>query len=195
MQRPLQITSPDFTLTPVMESLIREKADGLELYYPRLTGCHVIVRAAVGHHRTGGPFDVRIVLRAPGSELVVNHQDAEDLSIALREAFDAARRKLEDYIREQRRAVKAHEPLPVARVVRILPEDDHGFLLTPDGREIYFHRNAVLSGGFDELEPGTEVRFAEEEGEKGPQASTVAIRGPRRKRRKSRSTGNEAAGG
>jgi cold shock CspA family protein len=59
----------------------------------------------------------------------------------------------------------------------ILPHADHGFLETPDGREIYFHRNSVLNAKFDDLVSGTEVAFAEEQGDKGPQASTVHVVG------------------
>jgi len=61
----------------------------------------------------------------------------------------------------------------------LFPKQDYGFLETPDGREIYFHRNSVLHPGFDRLEIGTEVRFVEELGQEGPQASTVAIVGTR----------------
>jgi cold shock CspA family protein len=64
-----------------------------------------------------------------------------------------------------------------ARVVRIFPIEDYGFLETLDGREIYFHKNSVLQTSFDRLEVGTEVYFAEEVGEKGPQASTVRVVG------------------
>jgi cold shock CspA family protein len=54
-----------------------------------------------------------------------------------------------------------------------MPEWGYGFLETPDGRELYFHEHSVLDGGFPELEVGSEVRFIEEPGEKGPQATTV----------------------
>ena len=47
----------------------------------------------------------------------------------------------------------------------------------PDGREIYFHRNSVLDAGFDRVSVGAEVRFVEEEGVRGPQASTVRLVG------------------
>jgi cold shock CspA family protein len=70
-------------------------------------------------------------------------------------------------------AVKAHELTPHARVTKLFPEENYGFLETPDGIEVYFHRNSVLGGGFDRLQIGMEVSFVEEEGEKGPQASTV----------------------
>ena len=52
-------------------------------------------------------------------------------------------------------------------------EGGYGFLTSDDGREIYFHKNSVSAGAFPRLKIGTTVRFAEEAGEKGPQASTV----------------------
>jgi len=179
MQRPLKITSRDFRLSEAFETEIRDKAAALDNYYERLSGCEVTVRApAIKHHRKGGPFVVGIRLTVPGKELAVERQAEEELSQAIREAFDAARRQLEDYVRALRGAVKAHEAPSLGSVVRIDPERGYGFIETRDGREIYFHRNSVLNAAFDDLKIGAEVRFAEEEGEQGPQASTVTITKP-----------------
>ncbi len=100
--------------------------------------------------------------------------------MAIRDAFDAARRKLQNYARRQRGAVKIHETLPHARIIKLFPEDGFGFLGTADGREIYFHSNSVLEPGFDHTKLGTEVYFIEEQGAKGPQASTVKLIGKNR---------------
>lgn len=109
MQNEIRITSRDFALTGAIETLIRKRAERLEGYFDRITSCHVVLSAPnVHHHRTGGPFDVSIVLHVPGSELAVNRQHGEDLSIAVRNAFDSARRKLQDYVREMRGDVKKH---------------------------------------------------------------------------------------
>ena len=116
----------------------------------------------------------------PRAEVTVNRQAADDLAIAIRDAFDAARRRIEDHLRELRRDVKAHELPSVGHVVRIFPKEGYGFLETPDNREVYFHRHSVLGEHFDDLTPGTAVRFAEEEGDEGPQASTLAIIGGKR---------------
>jgi cold shock CspA family protein/ribosome-associated translation inhibitor RaiA len=176
MQRPLKIISRDFALSAAFEAEIREKSAALEGYYERISGCDVTVRApAIKHHRKGGPFVVGIRLTVPGKELVVEHQAEEELSQAIREAFDAARRQLEDYARELRGSVKTHEPIAHGRITRLEPQLDYGFLESGDGREVYFHRNSVLEGGFDRLKVGAEVRFVEEEGEQGPQASTVVV--------------------
>lgn len=172
MQRPIRIMSRNFELSAAFEEEIRAKAAALETYYSRLSGCEVTVEApALEHHRKGGPYLVRIRLTVPGSELIVNRKLEEELSQAIREAFDAARRRLEDYAREQRGDVKTHEQEQHGKVLRILA--DNGFLETADGREIYFHANSVLNRGFDQLHVGAEVRFVEEEGDQGPQASTV----------------------
>jgi ribosomal subunit interface protein len=176
MQFPLQITARDVSLSEAAKTDIRSKAAGLETYYDRLTGCRVVVEGPGQHHRRG-PYTVRIDLNVPGSELVVDHQADEDLYVAIRDAFDAARRRLEDYVRRQRGDVKSHEEACRARVSRLFPEAGYGFLETPDGREIYFHRNSVLHPGFGCLTLGTEVRFSEEVGDKGPQASAVAVLG------------------
>ena len=95
--------------------------------------------------------------------------------MAIRDAFNAAGRRLQDYARRQSGVVKVHEPVAQGRVTKIFPEEGYGFLETPDGREIYFHGHSVLQPGFDHIAVGTEVRFAEELGEKGPQASTVHV--------------------
>jgi cold shock CspA family protein/ribosome-associated translation inhibitor RaiA len=176
MEIPLQITAHDFQLNPVIESEIRDKAAKLDTYFARITRCRVVLEAPVGHHRRGGPFNVRIDVTIPGSELVVNRQADEDLTVAVRNAFDAMRRRLEDYVRLQRGDIKTHEePLLNGRVTKLFPQEGYGFLETSDGREIYFHSHSVLEPGFERLTIGTEVRFVEEYGQKGAQASTVHI--------------------
>jgi cold shock CspA family protein len=107
-------------------------------------------------------------------ELAAPHQD---LQLTIRDAFRAAGRRLQDYARRQRGDVKVHEAPSIGRVTRLEPADGFGFLTTPDGREIYFHQASVLSPGFRRLKVGSEVTFVEEQGEKGPQASTVRIIG------------------
>jgi ribosomal subunit interface protein len=177
MELPLQITSHDFVLTPGIEAEIRERADRLDSYYDRILRCRVVIKASVGHHRRGGPFEVRLDLTVPRGELVVNRQADEDLLVAIRDAFDAMRRQLEDYVRQHRGDVKVHEAPPHGHVTKLFPHEGYGFIETADGREIYFHSNSVLEPGFAQLQIGTEVRFVEEQGGKGPQASTVVFVG------------------
>ena len=73
--------------------------------------------------------------------------------------------------------MKQHESQPIATVKTIDPSGDFGFLEAADGHEVYFHRSSVLDGAFDRLAVGAHVTFAEEMGDKGPQASTVKLLG------------------
>ena len=95
--------SRHFDLSPAVEAQIREKVAALDTYYDRISHCEVTVEApTIHHHRKGGPFIVSIRLTVPGAELVADHQDEQELSQAIREAFDAIRRQLEDHTRQLR---------------------------------------------------------------------------------------------
>jgi len=108
MQIPLQISLHGIEHSDALYNAIRERADKLEHYYDRVMSCRVVLERAGRHKHKGSQYTVRIDLKVPGSEVVVTHQHDEDLQIALRDAFDAARRRLEDYAREQRGDVKRH---------------------------------------------------------------------------------------
>lgn len=113
MPQELNITSRDFRLSRAVEDQIRERVASLDTYYDRISHCSVAVEApAINHHHKGGPFVVRVRLTVPGAELVADHQAEQELSQAIREAFDAIRRRLEDHVRKLRGAVKAHAPRP-----------------------------------------------------------------------------------
>jgi ribosomal subunit interface protein len=173
MQSTLKITSRDFEIPQWLENEIRTKVSRLEKFNKDLIDCEVAVEAPVGHHRKGGPFTVRINLQVKGREMAVSNRHDTDLRAAVREAFDAARRQLEDYSRQVQHEVKTHDSTPIARVSKLFPEGGYGFIATPEGGELYFNRHAVLDPGFERLEVGTEVRFDEEMGAEGPQATSV----------------------
>ena len=174
MQIPLEITFKELDASDAMESRIRELVDRLERYYDRITRCEVLVETPHRHQRQGRAYHVRVRLTVPGGEIVASHDPGpdgahEDVYVALRDAFAAARRQLEDHARKLRRNVKTRIEPAHARVTFLDVEGEWGWIEPDDGRRIYFHRNSVLG----QVQVGDEVRFTEEEGEKGPQASTV----------------------
>jgi cold shock CspA family protein len=103
--------------------------------------------------------------------------EQEHIGVAVREAFAKARRQIQDAARVLQGATKTHEAPLHGRVSKLFPQEGYGFIETSDGLEVYFHRNSVVEDKFGELQKGTEVRFSETEGEKGPQATTVHIIG------------------
>jgi cold shock CspA family protein len=179
MQTALQLRWHNIDPSDAVAELVRGEVARLERFCDRITGCVVTLEAPSRHHRqSGAQYRVRIELSVPRGKLIVGRAPPKswthaDLYLALKAAFREAGRQLEDHVRRLDARVKAHAPPAVATVARILPEDGYGFLRTPDDREIYFHEHSVLRGGFRRLAVGSEVRFVEEAGDDGPQASTV----------------------
>jgi cold shock CspA family protein len=129
--------------------------------------------------RAGG---ITIDIGVPGREIVVkrelrHHESRDDAYQVIGVAFDAAERQLEEHARIQRRTVKTHDGPIYARVVRLYPEQNYGFIETPGGPNVYFHRAVFEDGAFDNCEVGSEVMYslAEDEGPLGPQASRVRL--------------------
>lgn len=173
-----EITFRNLPHSDALEENIRQRISKLDQYFEHIMSCSVVVEAGHKHHHKGNLYHVRIALTVPGKELVVSrnpkkHQAHEDPYVTVRDAFNAAQRQLEDYARKIRNDVKTHEAPDHGRVAELSASRDFGRIETPDGREVYFHRNSLLDSDFKKLKEGDEVRFVEEQGDKGPQASTV----------------------
>lgn len=181
MQIPVEISFRGMPAWDKAEAEVRERAAELERFYDRITSCRVVIEVPHHHSQKGQIYHVRVDLTVPGREIVVKRDPRdkkphEDLYLAIRDAFRAARRQIQDYVRERRGQTKAHDTPPHGRVTKLFPEEGYGFLETPEGEEIYFHRNSVLDP-FEEIEVGSEVRFTEESGEEGPQATSLRLVG------------------
>jgi cold shock CspA family protein len=183
MKLPLQVSFHNLERVEAIENRIFEEAAQLDEFCDRIMSCRVVVDVPHRHHLQGNVYEVRLDIKVPGEEIAIVQEPAqhdpfyENVNVAIRDAFNSAARKLEDYVRRQRQDVKHHETPPHGRVAKLFLEDGYGFIETPDGGEVYFHANSVLGGKFDDLAVGTEIAFAEELGDKGPQASTVRILG------------------
>ena len=182
MKLPLEIVFRNLEPSPAIEAKVRERADKLDTFYGDIMSCRVVVEASHKHHHKGNLYHVRVDVTVPGAELIANrvpHRNHahEDVYVAMRDAFDAVRRQLEDYARRRRGRIKTHAAPPHGRIVELSPEQDFGRIETPDGRLVYFHRNSVLDADFRQLQVGDAVHFAEEAGELGPQARSVHLEG------------------
>ena len=175
---PLQITFRGIPPSEFVEARIREKANKLERFHSHIISCRIAVEAEHRSHHQGNQYHIRIDITTPRKELVISreHHDKqayEDVYVAIRDAFAAAIRQLEDYTQIQQGKVKTHDLQNTGTILRLLPEKDHGFITAADGHEIYFHRNSVTGKGFDQLAIGDEIRYIEETDDLGPQASIV----------------------
>ncbi|MEY3201860.1 MAG: hypothetical protein RIR70_1410 [Pseudomonadota bacterium] len=176
MQVPLQTVYRDIDRSPAIDADVEEKAAKLELFFPRITSCRVTLGMIQRHKHQGKLFNVRVDVRIPGHEIVVNRDRAEDIYVALRDAFDHMKRQLEDYSRKMRGDVKTHEPEQIGKVVEIYPEEGFGFIEKSDGAHVYFHRFNLQRPDFEVLREGDEVVFLEEPATQGTQANRVRAR-------------------
>lgn len=173
MQEPLDVTFNDSTATPQARRIIDRQVAKLERYFDRITGVRVVVDGPGGHHRTGGPYRVRVFVDVPGSQLVADRQQQEDVVAALRAAFSAVARQLKSYAETRRGETKQHDERPRGVVVKLYADEGYGFLEGDDGTQVYFHANSVRGKAFDELQVGSRVQYSPSQGDKGPQAAAV----------------------
>jgi len=184
MKVPLEITYRDVEKTAAIDALVHEKVAKLEQVCDYISSCHIAIEKPHDRPSNGSPYRVRIDMTVPpGHELVADSHSGEGtqydpLDVVIRDAFKAALRQLKKLTTQQHESDKAqtHEAKDsIALVTKLFPDEGYGFLKTLDGQDIYFHRNSVLHDDFERLEIGTGVHFFLEQGEEGPQASTVKI--------------------
>lgn len=181
---PIDISFRNMDHSDAVEGDIRDKIATLERFFDRIIDCRIVVHAPHKHSHKGGLYDVRINISVPGQDIVVNRTGSrdhahEDVYVAIRDAFDAAVRKLEDHVRKARGDIKHHDVPLHGRIRTLLAEQDYGFIETSTGEEVYFHKNSLIGADFNDLEVGAEVRVEVAYGEsaEGPQASTVKLMG------------------
>lgn len=182
MQMPMEVSFRGVERTHAMERLISEQAAKLEQVCDHITSVRVTVEKPQEHQRSGNPYRVRIIARVPpGHELVAardpTERDLHDpLDKIIREAFNALRRQVKEVNDKQKGDVKRHPAQETGAVIsKLFKQEGYGFILNPEGQEVYFHRNSVLHGDFDRLVIGAGVRYVEELGEKGVQASSLEL--------------------
>jgi len=184
MDRPLEISFHNMDVSESLESEIRSLTDRLETRFDHLVGCRVVVEKIQNRRRNGSAFDVHVVMKVPGQELAVsrephkadikyNHPDA---LTAVRDAFASAERQLIEFKRRLRSDTSKPTASAVAgQVAQIEPGADYGFILTNSGTQLYFHRDSVTDGRFEDLQAGATVHYVEKAGDAGPTAAKVRI--------------------
>lgn len=159
MQLPIQITLRDIPASEALEDTIRKKAEKLDQYYHRITSCRVVIELTQNHKHQGKVYNARIDIKVPGKELVVTHQEHQDLYVALRDAFDAVVRQLEDHASVRQGNVKRHEEMVSGQIARLITQEGYGFIEGDDGNEYYFSITNVAYPKFEQLIIGDDVEF------------------------------------
>ena len=180
MQEPLQISFHNMNASETLETRVREQWAKVERHYDGIISARIVLEAAhkQPHKSTLG---VSISIGVPGRDIVVKreqrlHEADDHATWVINEAFHVAERQLEEYAQRQRRDVKAHEgEREYARIVRLYPDQDYGFIETRERLNIYFHRDVVRDADFADLKEGDGVLYtlAPDEGSMGPMASSV----------------------
>lgn len=182
MQVPVEVTYRHIIKTPEIENLVSEQVAKLEKICHYMISCRIALERDQQHQEVGNPYRVRVDIRVPPQhEIIATHETSkgkmhDPLDVIVRDTFGRARRQLQTLVEKQRGELKSHPEQQIMGFVdTIFYDEGYGFLKTDNGFEIYFHENSVVNDDFKRLKPGSGVRFVPEDGEKGPQASTVQV--------------------
>ncbi len=172
----LQVEGPNLEIRKSWQHKIEEERDRLSRHHPGLVHNLRVTLESTSNHREGG-YALRVIASVPGDTLVVKRK-GEKVKALLVAAFDRLGEQLKELQRKRRKTVRVHDDTTAASsgtIKTVSPYESYGFILTGDGREIYFHENALKNAALDKLNEGDKVSFIESEGDKGPCASMVSV--------------------
>ena len=164
-----------------VERAVQARIEELERFFQRIVACRVVVDAPHKNKRKGQIYEIRIDLSVPGKDIAVTREAGEDhahedIYVAIRDAFDAAQRLLEDYVRKMSsHRQKRHPAKSHGKVVRIFDDDGYGFIEAEEGHEVFFDRDSLTGQVWPRMKVGSCVRFTEREGDKGPYGANITL--------------------
>lgn len=169
-----QITFQNLPHSEIIENNILDRIKKLDRFYDQIMHCDVVIEEVTKHQHKGRLFKTHINLTVPGHKITVNRASNEDIYVAARDAFDAAKRQLQNFARRRRGDVKSHA-LPTHGVItRLFPQEGYGFIES-DNNEYYFTFDNVQQADFQLLNVDTEVLFLPTSGNEGLQANRITF--------------------
>ena len=177
---PVEIAWHNMDSAARVEARIEQRAERLQRIMDRISHITVVVEASHRRHHKGNEYEVRLDVGVPGSNLTVNRHPGNnaahaDLLVTVRDAFDAMERQLKRWVEQHGGRPTVHEAPLQGRVTELDAEAGSGQIAATDGRLVYFHRNSVVTGDFDQMSIGDTVELVVDPGEDaaGAHASTV----------------------
>ena len=165
-----------------VENYILERVRRLDRFAEGITSCRVSLTRDQGSHHKGNRYSLMVEVRMPPShdlaarKAKIVRDPAGQLPALINLGFGAIERQLKKTAELRRGEGKRPDHGGPHGIVEKLFDEGYGFLrAVDDDRQVYFHRNSVLHGDFERLAIGTEVRFTPQDGDEGPQASSVQI--------------------
>jgi ribosomal subunit interface protein len=171
----LEIESRNVEMTPRWKSEIETRMADLQQRHHDLIHGRVTLTKNPHHKKLDNVAEALIVVTLPGRQTMTARKEDKTFEEAIRTAFDAMAIELRKYREKRARTEVRTPPIPPLRgvICKLFPKEGYGFILKEGGGEVYFHKHALQGLTFEELNDGTDVAFNLEEGEKGPQATTV----------------------
>ena len=172
----LQVEGRNVEIRKSWQEKIDEEKARLDRHHPGLVHNLRVTITATSSHKEGG-YELQLVASVPNDTVVVKRK-GEIVKALFSEAFDTLGLQLKELQRKRRQTSKVGEGAVESSVVegvvkKLVPHESYGFIAASDGREIYFHENALKDLKMEQLTEGDVVRFGESDGDKGPCASWV----------------------
>lgn len=156
---PMQMTVRGIPSSPALESHVRAKCEKLPHYCKRINSCRIVIEVTHKGKIQGKLYNVRIDVTVPGKELVVTRKFDYDVYVAIRDAFVAISRQLEEHGRKKNGLIKTHTHVDHGSVKRLVPTEGYGFIQGNDGNEYYFSITNVSYPSFEKLAIGDHVEY------------------------------------
>jgi cold shock CspA family protein/ribosome-associated translation inhibitor RaiA len=173
----LQVEGRNLEIRKVWQDKIENEKERLSRHHPGLVHNLRVTIEGTAHHKEGG-YELIVVASVPNDTVVVKRK-GEKVRVLLGDAFDTMGQQLKELQRKRRQTVKIQEGAVGSGsdgvIKKVFPFEYYGFIATPEGREIYFHENALKDNKITDLNEGDAVKFGEGEGDKGPSASWVKM--------------------
>ena len=170
-----EIESRNVGMTPRWKSEIESRMADLQRRHEDLIHGRVTITKNLHHKNLANVAEALIVVTLPGRHTMTARKEDKTFEEAIRTSFDAMAIELRKHHEKRGRTEVRTSPIPPLRgvICKLFPKKGYGFILKEGGGEVYFHKHALKGLTFEELNDSTDVVFNLEEGEKGPQASTV----------------------